>query len=198
MREGIHPTFYADATFTCGSCGTTWQTGSTKKIVHVDVCSNCHPFFTGTQRIVDTAGQVERFTKRLAARESAVETGQVKGSKRQRRAEERIKRSGMLEAMQPEPASAANETPVTAAAKAVGGAVGTAEAIVEQAGQAIGEGLNAAAETISNAAGAVTGRKPRPARPPRERKPAAEKTAEPSNEGAAAPESVATDQEPSA
>src|SRR5438477_11668493 len=103
MKEGIHPTFYTDALVVCGSCGTTWRTGSTKKEIHVDVCSNCHPFFTGTQRIVDTAGQVERFTKRLTAHETAVESGQVKGSKRQRRIDERVKRSGMLEAMQPEP-----------------------------------------------------------------------------------------------
>lgn len=100
MKEGIHPTFYPDALFTCGSCGTTWRTGSTKKDVHVDICSNCHPFFTGTQRIVDTAGQVERFTKRLAAREAVVASGEVKPSKKQRRAQERAKRSGISEAEQ--------------------------------------------------------------------------------------------------
>lgn len=118
MKEGIHPTFYPDALFTCGSCGTTWRAGSTRKEVHVDICSNCHPFFTGTQRIVDTAGQVERFTKRLAARESAVAAGEVKGSKRQRRAEERAKRSGMLEAMQPEPIPPAPAAPVAEATSA--------------------------------------------------------------------------------
>ncbi len=149
MKEAIHPTFYADALFTCGSCGTTWRTGSTKKEVHVDICSNCHPFFTGTQRIVDTAGQVERFTKRLAARETAVEQGQVKGSKKQRRAQERAKRSGMLEATQPEPVA----EPVT---ETVAEAAGTEP--VAQAG---------APETR-----APRERKPRPPRPPRENKPA--------------------------
>jgi len=47
MREGIHPTYYTDAKVTCASCGKTWTTGSTKKELRVDICSNCHPFFTG-------------------------------------------------------------------------------------------------------------------------------------------------------
>lgn len=63
MREGIHPTYYHDATVTC-SCGNTFTTGSTSKTLRVDVCSKCHPFYTGQQRIVDTAGQVERFMRR--------------------------------------------------------------------------------------------------------------------------------------
>ena len=64
MREKIHPTYYHDAQVTC-ACGNTWTTGSTRKVLRTDVCSNCHPFFTGEQRIVDTGGQVERFMKRL-------------------------------------------------------------------------------------------------------------------------------------
>lgn len=64
MREGIHPTYYTDAQVIC-SCGNTWTTGSTVKLIRTDVCSKCHPFFTGEQRIVDTAGQVDRFMKRL-------------------------------------------------------------------------------------------------------------------------------------
>ncbi|HXH21974.1 MAG TPA: 50S ribosomal protein L31 [Dehalococcoidia bacterium] len=62
MKSGIHPK-YVEATITC-SCGNTWKTRSTKESVHLDVCSNCHPYFTGEQRIVDTAGRVERFLKR--------------------------------------------------------------------------------------------------------------------------------------
>ena len=69
MRAGIHPTYYPDATVTC-SCGNTWTTGSTKAEIHTDVCSACHPFFTGEQRIVDTAGQVERFMNRLRSKDS--------------------------------------------------------------------------------------------------------------------------------
>jgi large subunit ribosomal protein L31 len=62
MKEKIHPR-YVEATITC-SCGNTWKTRSTKENVHLDICSNCHPYFTGEQRIVDTAGRVERFLKR--------------------------------------------------------------------------------------------------------------------------------------
>jgi large subunit ribosomal protein L31 len=63
MKSGIHPN-YIPITITCG-CGNAWQTRSTKENLHVDVCSACHPFFTGEQRLVDTAGQVERFQRRL-------------------------------------------------------------------------------------------------------------------------------------
>jgi large subunit ribosomal protein L31 len=63
MKQGIHPE-YVDATARC-SCGNTFQTKSTQPTLHVDVCSNCHPFYTGTQRIVDAAGQVERFRRRF-------------------------------------------------------------------------------------------------------------------------------------
>lgn len=68
MKPGIHPTWYPDAVVTC-ACGNSWTTGSTKKEIHTDVCNKCHPFFTGEQRIVDTAGQVERFMKRINAKE---------------------------------------------------------------------------------------------------------------------------------
>ena len=64
MKPNTHPTYYADAQVIC-SCGNTWTTGSTRKMIRTDVCSNCHPFFTGEQRIVDTAGQVDRFMRRL-------------------------------------------------------------------------------------------------------------------------------------
>ena len=64
MRKDIHPTYYPEARVVC-SCGNTWTTGSTQEDIRTDVCSNCHPFFTGEQRIVDTAGQVDRFMKRL-------------------------------------------------------------------------------------------------------------------------------------
>jgi large subunit ribosomal protein L31 len=63
MKAKIHPN-YVEATVHC-ACGNSWQTRSTKSDVHVEICSNCHPFFTGQQRIVDTAGRVERFTKRM-------------------------------------------------------------------------------------------------------------------------------------
>jgi large subunit ribosomal protein L31 len=67
MKEKIHPTFYPDALVIC-ACGNTWRTGSTQKEIRTDVCSKCHPFYTGEQRIVDTEGQVDRFYKKLQAR----------------------------------------------------------------------------------------------------------------------------------
>jgi large subunit ribosomal protein L31 len=74
MKQGIHPTYYTDAKVTCASCGTTWTTGSTKKDIRVEICSNCHPFFSGEQaRIVDIEGQVDRFYKKLQVRQTYVE-----------------------------------------------------------------------------------------------------------------------------
>jgi large subunit ribosomal protein L31 len=68
MKQGIHPTYYTDAKVIC-ACGNTWTTGSTRKEIRTDVCSKCHPFFTGEQRIVDTEGQVDRFYRKLQARQ---------------------------------------------------------------------------------------------------------------------------------
>ena len=75
MKADIHPKFYTDAKVVCASCGTTWTTGSTKKELRVDICSNCHPFFSGeAQRIIDIEGQVDRFYKKLTARQTYVDT----------------------------------------------------------------------------------------------------------------------------
>ena len=68
MKEEIHPTYYPEATVVC-ACGNTWKTGSTQETIRTDVCSACHPFFTGEQRIVDTEGQVDRFYKKLKSHE---------------------------------------------------------------------------------------------------------------------------------
>jgi len=68
MREGIHPNWFPEATVVCSSCGTTWTVGSTRPKISLDICSACHPFYTGEQRMVDTEGQVDRFMKRLEAR----------------------------------------------------------------------------------------------------------------------------------
>ena len=62
MKEGIHPS-YPPSRVTC-ACGNTFETRSTAKELHVEVCSNCHPFYTGQQRLVDTAGRVERFKRK--------------------------------------------------------------------------------------------------------------------------------------
>ncbi len=63
MKEKIHPEYF-DCTVTC-SCGNAFQTRSTKKELKVEICSSCHPFYTGKQKLVDSGGRVERFKKRL-------------------------------------------------------------------------------------------------------------------------------------
>lgn len=82
MKKGIHPTYYTDAKVTC-SCGNTWITGSTKKEIRTEVCSKCHPFFTGQQqRLIDIEGQVDRFYKKLQARQDYVEDKKAKVASR--------------------------------------------------------------------------------------------------------------------
>jgi len=71
MKEDIHPEFYPEAQVIC-ACGNTWTVGSTVPVLRTDVCSKCHPFFTGEQRIVDAAGQVERFMRKLERRERMI------------------------------------------------------------------------------------------------------------------------------
>jgi large subunit ribosomal protein L31 len=65
MKSGIHPEYHA-VTAHC-ACGATWETHSTKKDLHLDICSNCHPFFTGRQKMLDTEGRVDRFNKKFGA-----------------------------------------------------------------------------------------------------------------------------------
>jgi large subunit ribosomal protein L31 len=81
MKEGIHPEYFTDAQVIC-ACGNTWTTGSTRKVIHTDVCSNCHPFFTGEQRIVDTEGQVDRFYKKLQVRQQYIDDKSARESAR--------------------------------------------------------------------------------------------------------------------
>ena len=66
MKQGIHPE-YAKTTISC-VCGNVIETKSTKKEIKVEICSQCHPFMTGKQKIIDTAGRVERFNRRYAAK----------------------------------------------------------------------------------------------------------------------------------
>lgn len=63
MKQGIHPEYY-ETTVRC-ACGETFTTGSTKKELRVDICSKCHPFFTGKQKFVDTGGRVDKFKKKF-------------------------------------------------------------------------------------------------------------------------------------
>ena len=64
MKTEIHPDYYPEAVVTC-SCGNTFTIGATKPQIKVEICSTCHPFFTGEQRIVDTEGRVERLKRRF-------------------------------------------------------------------------------------------------------------------------------------
>ena len=65
MKEKIHPKYYSNAKVVC-SCGESFTTGSTKQSLRVEVCSKCHPFYTGERRMMDTGGQVERFKQRYS------------------------------------------------------------------------------------------------------------------------------------
>lgn len=89
MKKGIHPQYYPQATVLC-TCGNSWTTGSTKPVLRIELCPNCHPFFTGEQKIVDTAGQVERFLRRL---EKAQPQPRKKKEERRRR---RLERRALL------------------------------------------------------------------------------------------------------
>lgn len=65
MKKDIHLKYYPDATVLC-SCGKVFKVGATKPEMHIEICSACHPFYTGQEKIIDTAGRVEKFKKRLA------------------------------------------------------------------------------------------------------------------------------------
>lgn len=84
MKQGIHPQYYDDCKVTC-ACGNAFTTGATVPAIHVELCSNCHPFFTGEMKYVDTLGKVEKFEK---SRQKAREVAQVQ----QKVAKERVER----------------------------------------------------------------------------------------------------------
>ncbi|PIT96932.1 50S ribosomal protein L31 [Candidatus Campbellbacteria bacterium CG10_big_fil_rev_8_21_14_0_10_35_52] len=65
MKKEIHPKYYKNANITC-SCGNSFEVGSTAEKIEVEVCSACHPFYTGSEKIIDTAGRVEKFKARMA------------------------------------------------------------------------------------------------------------------------------------
>lgn len=112
MKNGIHPTWYPDAVVSC-ACGNTWHTASTKKEIHTDVCNKCHPFFTGEQRIVDTAGQVERFNKRMTAKEQMAATQAAvedKRVKKERRRVRKVETAPVAEAPAELPLAVASDT----------------------------------------------------------------------------------------
>jgi large subunit ribosomal protein L31 len=95
MKAKIHPKYYPEARIIC-ACRNSYTTGSTAPELKVDSCSQCHPFYTGEQRIVDTAGQVDRFMKRLERTADTVETirSQQESYKRQVQQQRLAKRRG--------------------------------------------------------------------------------------------------------
>ena len=67
MKKDTHPTYFGSAVATC-ACGATYTVGSTKETLAVEICANCHPFYTGQDKVLDTTGRVDRFKKRVSAK----------------------------------------------------------------------------------------------------------------------------------
>ena len=83
MKKDTHPTYYPDAKTIC-ACGHTFSIGSTVKEIHVEICSQCHPFYTGKEKLVDTAGRVDRFKKIAKLSETTAKTRKGKAAKKKR------------------------------------------------------------------------------------------------------------------
>jgi len=88
MKKDIHPKYYDNAKVVC-ACGNTFNVGSTVPEIHVELCSVCHPFYTGKQKIVDTAGRVDKFKQRMAKKEEMAKTRKGKKSKKTAQAKKR-------------------------------------------------------------------------------------------------------------
>lgn len=87
MKQGIHPNWHSDAQVTC-SCGNSFTTGSTQATLEVDICSKCHPFFTGEVRFVDRQGRVDKFLRKMKEAEAKKAESAKKGSKKQEKVAE--------------------------------------------------------------------------------------------------------------
>jgi large subunit ribosomal protein L31 len=92
VKPGIHPK-YQVVEVRC-ACGNTFQTRSTKPELHLEICSNCHPFFTGRQKLIDTEGRVERFTKRFGAQSAEARKTAAKAAKTAKAAPAKGKKAG--------------------------------------------------------------------------------------------------------
>lgn len=170
MKKDIHPKYYEQAKVIC-ACGNTWTTGSTQEVIHTEMCSVCHPFFTGEQRIVDTAGQVDRFQKRkeradkLAAQRAGIKAGKEK------------QEQAIFEFV-PEDKSKAAPEPV-AAVSAATPAVEQAAPVVEQVAEVVEQAAPVAEPALVAEAAPVEAK---PKRAPRAKKVTAEKAPEPAAE----------------
>lgn len=95
MKANLHPTWYPEAKVTC-ACGATFQTGSTLPEIRVELCSNCHPFYTGTQKFVDTLGQVDRFVKKVeVSRVKKVERAKIIEARKMKKVARKIDRPSL-------------------------------------------------------------------------------------------------------
>ena len=138
MKQGIHPE-YVDCVVKC-SCGNTFTTRSTKPELKIDICNACHPFYTGTQKLIDTGGRVQRFADRFgAAKDVVAEREAAKKAERAKKAEE-------------EAAKRAAEREAKAAAKAKRAAEFEKKAAAEAAKKAAEEAAAPAEETVEQPA----------------------------------------------
>jgi len=103
MKKEIHPQYFTNAVITC-ACGNAFTTGSTMQEIHVDVCSACHPFYTGKQKLVDTAGRIERFRLRVEKKDDAAKVRKGRKVKKEKAAiRKKEKAEAETETLQDEP-----------------------------------------------------------------------------------------------
>lgn len=95
MKEQIHPQYFSEAVVTCNSCHTIFKTGSTREAMRVDICSQCHPFYTGQAKFIDTEGRVEAFKRRETQKVDRVEKKkEVKATNQPRTLKEMLQMEG--------------------------------------------------------------------------------------------------------
>lgn len=109
MKKEIHPQYFTNAVITC-ACGRTLTTGSTVETIHVELCSACHPFYTGKQKLVDTARRVEKFQSRVSRKEGVAQTRKGRKVKRAKKEALRQARGKQAEAQAAETASTETAT----------------------------------------------------------------------------------------
>jgi large subunit ribosomal protein L31 len=96
MKASIHPKWYSDAIVTC-ACGNTFTVGATQPEYQVEICSNCHPFYTGQMKFIDTGGRVEHFRARMAGVKQSISKNERRKLKKQKKIEKELERPESLE-----------------------------------------------------------------------------------------------------
>lgn len=91
MKKGIHPKYYKNAKVHC-ACGNTFTVGSTKEYIEIEVCSKCHPLYTGKEKVIDTMGRVEKFKQRLAKKEKLLAKSKEKKKEKKEKKEKTSKK----------------------------------------------------------------------------------------------------------